>query len=169
MSRSNITPRSSETSRIDRVTTAWALAGVGSTLVIAVVRLSARGWETVTNGLSPIEWVVLALTSAVFFYGEGVMALERRWVPHVVKRARELRRKSGAALRIGAPLYAMGLIGASPRKLIRTWLGVFAIVAAILIVRAFAEPWRGIVDLSVAGALAWGTIALIRSLPDALS
>tara|TARA_B100002052_G_scaffold69243_1_gene62613 strand:- start:73 stop:264 length:192 start_codon:yes stop_codon:yes gene_type:complete len=63
----------------------------------------------------------------------------------------------------------MGLIGAPVPKLIRTWLGVCAIVAAILIVRAFAEPWRGIIDLSVAGALAWGTIALIRSFPDALS
>ncbi len=172
MSRSDVTPSSpssSETKRMDRLITAWALAGVGSTLVIAVVRLSSRGWETVINGLSPIEWVALALTSTVFFYGEGVMALERRWVPHVVNRSRELRRKSGAAVRIGAPLYAMGLIGAPVRKLVRTWLGVCAIVAAILIVQAFAEPWRGIVDLSVAGALAWGTIALIRSLPDALS
>lgn len=169
MSRPDVPPSSSEPRRLDRLVTAWALAGVGCTLVIAVVRLSARGWETVTNGLSPIEWVVLALTSTVFFYGEGVMALERRWVPHVVKRAREVRCKNGTAVRIGAPLYAMGLIGAPARKLIRTWLGVCAIVAAILIVRAFAEPWRGIVDLSVSGALAWGTIGLIRSFPEALS
>jgi hypothetical protein len=169
MSGPNLSSASPEPSRIDRLITAWALAGVGCTLVIAVVRLSTRGWTTVTNGLSPIEWGVLALTSTVFFYGEGVMALERRWVPRVVKRARQLRAENGAAVSIGGPLYAMGLIGAPPRHLVRSWLGLAAIIAAILIVRSFEEPWRGIVDLSVAGALAWGTIALIRSFPDALS
>ena len=169
MSRSDVPSRSSEPRRLDQLVTAWALAGVGCTLVIAVVRLSTRGWTTVTNGLSPIEWGVLALTGTVFFYGEGVMALERRWVPRVVKRARQLRSENGAAVRIGGPLYAMGLIGAPPRHLLRTWLGLAAIIAAILIVRSFQEPWRGMVDLSVAAALAWGTIALIRSFPDALS
>ena len=155
-------------STADALVILWALAGVGATLSIAVVRLSGRGWATVSAGLTPSQWLVLAATAFAFVYGEGVLALERRWIPRVVRRAQTLPGEQSVLLRFGAPLYAMGLIGAPIRRVGRAWLGVSAIVLAVVVVRSFSEPWRGIVDLSVAGALTWGTITIVRSLPGAI-
>ena len=151
-----------------RPVAAWALAGSAAILVRALVALGARGVATVQGGLGPGEWAALLGLTAAFVYGEGVLALERRWVPHVVERARRLRSHDGLFLRLAAPLYAFSLVGAPPRVLARAWAGVGLIVLAVLVVRAFPEPWRGIVDLAVAAALAWAVVALLRQAPRAL-
>ena len=59
-----------------------------------------------------------------------------------------------------APLHAVGLVGTPPRTLIRSWVGAGAIVAAILLVSQVAQPWRGMIQLGVAAALAIGVVAL---------
>jgi hypothetical protein len=147
-----------------RVASVWALVGVSLLFGFAVVRLSGRGFGTVSAGLTPTQWLVLSLGVAFFVYTEGVMALERRWVPRLVDRARELRGESRVLHRALAPLYGMSLIGATPSRLRRAWLGVAAIVLLVTLIRALPEPWRGIVDLSVAAALTWGVIAILRRL-----
>ncbi|MEM7416843.1 MAG: hypothetical protein AAF389_15155 [Gemmatimonadota bacterium] len=141
----------------------WAVVGVSTILSMAVFRLFSRGWPVVSAGLEPVEWVGLAIALFAFVYGEGVVALQRRWVPRILRRSQALGPADHPALRVGAPLYAMGLLGGPARSLVRSWLGVIAIVAAVLVVRALPEPWRGIVDVSVAGALAWGVISLLRA------
>lgn len=140
---------------------AWAVVGVLALLLKAVVSLGGRGLDTVREGLGPIETAVLVAMLLLFVLGEGVLALQRKWVPHVVSRARTLRRDPSRTHALLAPLYAMSLVGAPRNALLRAWAGVIAIVAAVLLVRAFPEPWRGIVDLSVAAALAWGSAALV--------
>ena len=140
---------------------AWAVVGVLALLLKAVASLGGRGLDTLREGLGPVEMGVLVALLLLFVLGEGVMALQRKWVPHVVGRARALRRDGSRTHALLAPLYAMSLVGAPRRALLRAWAGVLAIVAAVLVVRAFPEPWRGIVDLSVAAALAWGSIALV--------
>lgn len=148
--------------------TVWALTGVSMLFAWAVYRLGSRGIATVRGGLEAGEWVVLALLVVAFGYGEGFVALERRWVPGLVERARRLRDDRRLLMRVLAPLYGMSLIGTRPRELLRGWLGTSAIVGAILLVRTFPEPWRGIVDLSVAAALCWGLVAILRRLPAAV-
>jgi len=141
----------------------WTLAGVAAVLGVAVVRLGARAVETLRTGLTGPEWVALLLLTGLFVYGEGIRALERRWVPFVVDRARSV---SGRALpwRLLGPLYGMALVSTSGRLLLRAWAGVTAIVAAVLLVHALPEPWRGVIDFAVAAALLWGVIALLRAL-----
>jgi hypothetical protein len=95
-------------------------------------------------------------------WGEGVRALERRWVPGVLARAALLGPAAPLRHRLLAPLYAMSLVGAPRRTLARAWLGVVLIVLAVFVVRALPEPWRGIVDTAVALALLWGLIAIVR-------
>lgn len=144
------------------VPTVWALIGVSTLFAWAVYRLGSRGIETVQGGLRAGEWVVLGVLVVAFGIGEGFVALERRWVPQLVERARRLRHDRRLVMRVLAPFYGMALIGTRPEELLRGRLGTGAIVCAILLVRTFPEPWRGIVDLSVAVALAWGLVAILR-------
>ena len=162
-----IVDRTVETERVhagsaaDLASAAWALGGVCLLFAAAVVRLSARGLETLRGGLEPWEWGGLLLLTLVFVVGEGWGALQRRWVPRLVDRARALRGREDVVLRVLAPLYGMSLIAAPPERLLRAWAGSGAVVTAILVVREFPDPWRGIVDLAVAAALVWGMGAIL--------
>lgn len=141
----------------------WALTGVVALFLYAVFRLGRRGWETVQGGLGPGEWAALLLLTVIFLYGEGVRALQRRWVPRLVARAGTLRREGGVVYRLVAPLYGMALVGGPARRTVVAWATTTGIVAAVLLVRAFPEPWRGITDLAVAVALLWGTGAIVAT------
>jgi len=140
----------------------WAVAGVAAILAEAVVSLAAIGLATLRAGLSPLEWLAFFVCATGFFYGEGVRALQRRWVPFVMRRAASLRHTGSTLDRVLAPLYAMALVGAPRATLLRAWAGVAGIVLAVVVVSRLPAPWRGIVDLSVALALAWGLLAVVR-------
>lgn len=144
----------------------WALAGVAALFGSAVFRLGGRGIETIVHGLAPLQWVALTVLTFVMVYGEGVVALQRRWVPKLIERARALRDER-FGLQLLAPLYGLSLVGAPAPRLIRAWLGTTAIVTAILIVRSLPDPWRGIIDFSVAAALGWGLVSIARRAPHA--
>ncbi len=149
------------------VAAAWALTGVAVLFLFAVLRLGKRGLATLEAGLTPVAWVALALLTAAFVWGEGRGALQLRWVPRLVCRASALRAEGRVHHRILAPLYGMSLIGAPPKGMIKAWVGTAAIVAAVILVRSFPEPWRGITDLAVAAALAWGLGAIVAKAPEA--
>lgn len=151
-----------------RAASIWALLGVGLLLGSAVLRLGARGIATIASGLTPLEWLLLVALTVAFVYGEGVVTLERRWVPKVLGRARSLAREPRLVLRLLAPLYGLSLVGAPPLRMLRAWAGTTAILVAVLVVRSFPEPWRGIVDFAVAAALAWALLTIVRRAPRAL-
>ena len=111
---------------------------------------------------------MLVLLTVAFVYGEGFRVLDRRWVPSVVERALLIRDDPRLLVRLLAPLYGLSLVGARRDDLIRGWLLATAILSAVLIVRALPDPWRGIVDFAVAAALAWGLVAILRRLPEAV-
>lgn len=146
---------------VDAVSVAWALGGVCLLFAAAVARLAARGLQTVRDGLEPGEWGALVLLVVLFLVGEGWGALQRKWVPSLIDRARALPARRGVVFRVLAPLYGMSLIGAPRKRLLRAWAGTAAIVTAVLAVRTFPEPWRGMVDLAVAAALVWGLGAIL--------
>lgn len=150
------------------VVSAWTLLGVAGVFGWAVYRLGKRGLSAIQGGLDGLEWTALVVLTVGFVYGEGIHALDRRWIPGLVRRARRLRGERGIVLPLLGPLYGLSLVGRDTRELVRGWLGTSAIVAAVLIIRAFPEPWRGIVDFAVAAALAWGLIAILRRMPAAV-
>jgi hypothetical protein len=139
---------------------AWALFGVAAVFAVPIARLAARGIATVGAGLAPPEWFALAALTALFVYTEGVRALQRRWGPHMIRRTVALASERRVWVRLLAPLYALSLVAAPRRELARAWVGLCAIVAAVLLVRALPDPWRGIIDLAVAVALTWGSSAI---------
>lgn len=139
----------------------WAVAGVVLLFSNAAIRLGMRGVETMSGGLTAGQWLVLLLVTAIFVYGEGVLALQRKYVPRLLRRVAEIRRERRVLPRLLAPLHALMLVYAPAVTLARAWAGIAAITLAVLIVRGFPEPWRGIVDFAVAAALAWATAVLI--------
>jgi hypothetical protein len=150
-----------------RMVASWALLGVATLFAFAVYRLGRRGLEAIDGGLDPLQWAALVLLTVGFVYGEGVRALDRRWIPGLVRRARRLRGE-GRLLQLLGPLYGLSLVGTERGDLVRGWLNTSAIVVAVLLVRSFPSPWRGIVDFAVAGALVWGMIAILRRMPTAV-
>ena len=145
--------------------TTWAVAGVALMLGEAVVRMGTRTLHLLRDGLAPPAWAALVVVVALFCYGEGYHALQKRFVPRVVARAVAFAETaSGCLPLLGAPLFALGLVGASRRELLRAWLGVILIVVAIMGVRTLPSPWRAIVDAGVTAALAWGLVALVVAL-----
>ncbi|HUF51771.1 MAG TPA: hypothetical protein VMN60_13175 [Longimicrobiales bacterium] len=149
----------------DRARTAralWAFAGVVLIFGNAVLRLGARGVAVMLAGLAPAEWAALLLLTALFVYGEGVRALERRYVPHLLGRIALLRDERRPIYQVLAPLYALSLVGATRRSLAYAWAGISGIILAVMVVSRFPEPWRGITDFAVAAALAWGLVAIVR-------
>jgi hypothetical protein len=138
----------------------WGLAGVICLFAFAVYRLGMRGVITVAGGLAAWEWVSLAVLTVAFVYGEGVRALQRRWVPWVIGRLHLLDGDRRTWYRALAPLHAMAFIGAPPKLMAAAWAGSIAIFLAVLIVSSFPDPWRGIVDFAVASALLWATLVL---------
>jgi hypothetical protein len=140
---------------------AWGVLGVAVLFATAVLRLGARGLATVSAGLTGWQWLALAALTAVFVYGEGVRALQRKWVPWALGRLVALRDERRTWYLLLAPLHAMAFIGAPARTIARAWAGTLAIVVAVLIVSRFPDPWRGITDIAVASALAWATVVLV--------
>ena len=154
--------------RIGAVVSAWTLIGVAALFATAIYRLGGRGIATIQAGLGWGEWSVLVLLTVAFVYGEGFRALDRRWVPRLVERALLLRDDPRVLVRLVAPLYGLSLVGAARDDPIRGWLLTTAILGAVLIVRASPDPWRGIVDFAVSAALAWGLVASLRRVPEAV-
>lgn len=153
--------------RLGAMVSGWALLGVAAVLAWAVYRLGGRGLDVIQGGLDGFQWFALVLLTVGFVYTEGVLTLDRKWVPTVVERARRLREQN-VVFWILAPLYGLALVGTERKELLRGWLGTAAIVIMVLIVRAFPAPWRGIVDFAVAAALLWGVLAILRSVPAAV-
>ena len=147
---------------------AWTLIGVVALFASAIYRLGRRGVETIQGGLEWGEWSVLVLLTVAFVYGEGFRALDRRWVPRLVERALLLRDDPRLVVRLLAPLYGLSLVGVGRDDLIRGWLLTTGILSAVLIVRTLPDPWRGIVDFAVGAALAWGLVAILRRVPEAV-
>lgn len=140
----------------------WAIVVVLATFVEAIHRLGPRAIATITGGLTTWEWIAGAAIFVLFVWGEGYRALQRRFAPRVAARAFAAGAKAeGVVDVLLAPLECLSLVRAERRGLLHAWGGVAAIVAAVLIVRAMPEPWRGIVDAGVSAALAWGAVALI--------
>lgn len=139
----------------------WTLVGVALLFGFAIYRLGSRGIATVVEGLTPAEWTILSASTILFVYGEGVRALQKKWIPQVIARAHALSPGRGPILYLLAPLYGMALVGSRPRALLRAWATTFAIALAAYLVSRMPEPWRGIVDLSVSAALGWGLLFIV--------
>ncbi|MBT8487854.1 MAG: hypothetical protein HKN72_00245 [Gemmatimonadetes bacterium] len=152
---------------MNRLATGWSLIGVAAVFGWAVYRLGGRGLAAIQGGLSPFEWAALIAFTLFFVYTEGVLTFDRKWIPKLVVRSERLKHES-TTFQVLAPLYGLSLVGRDWKEVAKGWIGTALIVTAVLIVRQFPPPWRGIVDFGVAAALAWGMVSILRKIPAAV-
>ncbi|MBK6682992.1 MAG: hypothetical protein IPG45_00835 [Deltaproteobacteria bacterium] len=139
----------------------WGIGGVLTILSYAVVRLWPMAVEALSGDLGPIEWVGLAGSVAILWYYEGVRAFQRAFSPRVIARAGTLSGGAPLLRKVFAPFFCMGLIYATRRRLIISWVTVSGVALLVVGVRMLPQPWRGIVDAGVIVALGWGCLTLI--------
>lgn len=152
-----------------RFITLWAIGGVLGLLLQAIVRLLPRALEPLRDGSLDAP-AVLAYIGAIGFmgYGEGYRGFQQRFSPRAVVRALHLGAHPRPLLVVVAPLVAMGLIHATRRRLIGSWLLLLGIVGLIVMVSQLAQPWRGAIDAGVVVGLSWGGLVTAWMLVQAL-
>jgi hypothetical protein len=134
-------------------------------LGFAIFRLATPATETFSHPLRLYHWLVLAVVLVFFTYLKGYRAFQRRLSRRVVERALSLKDDPGIARVILAPAYCMGFFGVDSRMQ-RAMVGLTAgMICFVFIIRLIPQPWRGIVDLGLVLAFAWGfTATLVRVL-----
>lgn len=147
---------------------AWAVLGVVAMLVDAVWRLLPRALEPILDGsLEPAGMAAYAASIVGLAYTEGYRGFQLRFSPRVIVRALALAQRGGWLIAV-APLMAMGLIHATRRRLLASWLLLLGIVGLIVLVSKLAQPWRGAIDAGVVVGLSWGTVATLIPMVRAL-
>ena len=139
----------------------WGIGGVVALLANAIYRLTPYALELAELSLSVVEILALVAWVALNAYSEGYRGFQRMFSPRVVARARALDADPQPWLVVVAPLYCMGLVYATRKRLIISWVLTLAIIAIVVVVRRLDQPWRGIIDAGVVVGLAWGAISIV--------
>jgi hypothetical protein len=130
----------------------WGVLGAAAVLASPAARTTARGldaWATASGParVGALVWIGWMLLSA------GWIGFHRAFAPRAALRALRLADEPVSGWALVAPLVAVGLFRATPRRRAVT-LGIAAGVgAASLGARALGEPARGLLDLGVGIAL----------------
>ena len=147
----------------------WGVGGIFAILGEALYRLTPRALDPLLSGeLSVPETAFYAVTVASMALGEGYVGFQRNFSPRAVARAFQLN-TAPRSRQLLAPLYCMGLLYATRRRLIINWALTLGIVALVFLVRLLPQPWRNIVDAGVVAGLLWGTVATVALFAQALS
>ena len=147
---------------LGRLAAAWGIAGVTLLIVRALWRIVPPALDIVGEpSLGAAGWAATAAWLAFMGYFEGYKGFQRGFAPRVVVRAAHLAREPRPLHVALAPLFCIGLIHASRRRLITSWSLVAGIFALVIGVRHVAQPLRGVVDAGVVLGLAWGLAALL--------
>jgi hypothetical protein len=138
----------------------WGILGVVALLGEAIYRLFPLALDLSRSALSAFEIAILVAWIAIAAYSEGYRGFHLQFSPRVVARAVHLSAHPRPLFVVLAPLYCMGLVHATKRRLISSWVLTLAIIAVVLLVRELAQPWRGIIDSGVVVGLSWGLVSI---------
>ncbi|MFV8749613.1 hypothetical protein ACNOYE_03565 [Nannocystaceae bacterium ST9] len=157
---------SSRTPAIELAVVLWGTLGVVAVLVDAIIRLLPNAIEPIATGTLDLPGSLAYVAAIVgMAYAEGYRGFQQRFSPRVVARAAGLARAPQPIWRLVlAPAITMGLIHATRRRLIATWMLVAMIVGLIVLVSLLDQPWRGAVDAGVVVGLSWGSATLLLEL-----
>ena len=140
----------------------WGLLGVSALLGRAIWRLTPAAWEAGTRYQPGVlGWSLAALWLLFMGYSEGYRGFQKGFAPRVARRAAHLAQQPRPLHVLLAPMFCMGLIHASRRRLVTSWSLTAMIVVLVLAVRHLTQPWRGLVDAGVVLGLAWGLVAVL--------
>jgi hypothetical protein len=138
----------------------WGVGGTVAVLGEGVIRVATVSADALDAGLATEQWLFAAVWVPAMAYGEGWRGFHQRFAPRVVVRARVLGQRGGWAL-LAAPLFVMGLVGATPRRMVANWALTLGIVVAVLSIRAMPLGWRGVIDAGVVAGLGAGALSVL--------
>lgn len=139
----------------------WGAGGVIVFLLYAVVRLIPIAAEALSLASTPLHWAAFGGSIAFLGYFEGYRAFQRAFSPRVVARAQAVAEDRRPLLVALAPVVCMGLMHATPRRLISSWAVVIGVTLLVIGVGLLDQPWRGAVDAGVVVGLSWGSAAIL--------
>lgn len=138
----------------------WGLMGVTLFLLSAVIRVMPS-WTEVSTTDGPLAYALLVFLLPVLGYFEGYRGFYKGFSPRVVSRSKALMGQTKPVYRVLAPLFCMGFIGSSRRRKLAVVVVTLSIVGLVIGVKGLPQPWRWVIDLSVALALLGGMLSII--------
>ena len=140
---------------------AWGVIGVILLVGRALLRLAPIAIDTIeTFPMNTFHWCLMIGWVLFNAYAEGYRGFHLRFSPRTVARAFYLAENPTPIRVILAPLFCMGLFGATRKVLIISWSIVFMVIGLVILVRSLSEPWRGIVDAGVVVGLGLGLLSI---------
>ena len=147
--------------RLGGLVAAWGLLGVAALLFQAIWRLTPVALAALGGEVTPVQWALTAGWWVFMGYSEGYKGFQRGFAPRVVARARHLASHRAPLHHVVlAPLYCMGLLHASRKRLAVSWGVVFMVIGLITAFRFIPQPYRGLLDSGVVLGLGWGLVAV---------
>ncbi len=129
-------------------------------LLDAIVRLAPIAAAPLSGPLDPEQLLAYISSVITMAYMEGYRGFQKGFSPRVIARALTLQPRSPLHHHLLAPLYCMGMLHATRRRLLGTWMLMLGIVGLVLILRTVPQPWRGVVDAGVVVGLSWGAVSI---------
>ena len=139
----------------------WGLIGVLALLGDAIYRLIPKALAAFDYPFTALEWTTLLVWCAFIVYSEGYRAFHKAFSPRVVARAQHLSAHPRPLFVVIAPLYCMGFVHATRRRMIASWCVWLGIVGLIVLVRQAPQPWHGIIDAGVVLGLGVGVLSIL--------
>jgi len=148
----------------------WGSLGVVYILAKAIKRvlpiaLQPFGGESAALVLTPFQWSMYAVSCLFFAYAEGYKGFQRKFSPLVVKRSFSLvigTRQGNNLLNYAlAPLYSMGLMNATKKRMITSWAVSLGVTSLVVLVKKLSPVWRCVLDAGVVVGLSYGSLSIL--------
>jgi hypothetical protein len=151
------------------IAAAWGAGGVILLLAFAVARLAGPGVEIFSFQLTWVHWSVLVVNTILVAVFKVYRGFHGSLSPRMATRASFLRDQPNIRRTLLAPLFCMGYFQIARKKQVMTIMMTVVMVALIILVRQLEQPWRGIIDLSIALGLTGGLLSLLVHLARVFS
>jgi hypothetical protein len=139
----------------------WGVGGIVAFVVHALRRMTGYGFAAYEYPFEWTHWVLLWTWVPAMIWAEGYRGFHLSFSPMVAARAKYLAEHPRPLHVLLAPVFCLGLIHATRSRFIRSASLTAGIIAVVLLVRRFPQPWRGIIDLGVIMGLSIGVISMI--------
>ena len=138
----------------------WGVGGIILIVAASLYRIVPLGFSAYEYEFHTGHWILLWTWVPFMIWSEGYRGFHRSFSPMVAARARHLAEHPRLWHVLLAPVYCMGLMHATRRRLIASTILVVGIAVLVLLVRLLPQPWRGIIDLGVVVGLSIGLASM---------
>lgn len=146
-----------------RILASWSIIQVLCILTNAIRRLLPIAIQPfLQNDLEPFQWGLYISWALYMAYMEGYESFQKKFSPLIVKRAFKMSDQSLTPLNIiFAGPYAMGMFGATRKRMIISWSVTGLVFGLVKIVKKLPYPYRSIVDAGVIVGLTYGSTSIL--------